>query len=77
MRSELWAQQQNFQQLAIFHPSGTGTIIIFMVKHLELEVYTTNCVGNPEYLLKQFGVINYHQTKDYDMFLSFYERLIR
>lgn len=52
----LWAQQQNFQQLAIFIASGTGTSALYLQKYLpEFKVYTTNCVGNPEYLLKQFN----------------------
>lgn len=54
----LWAQQQNFQQLAIFIASGTGTSALYLQKHLpDFEVYTTNCVGNPEYLLKQFEAL--------------------
>lgn len=53
-----WAQQQNFQQLAIFIASGTGTSALYLQKHLpEFEVYTTNCVGSPEYLLKQFEAL--------------------
>ena len=52
----LWAQQQNFHQLAIFIASGTGTSALYLQKYLpEFEVYTTNCIGNPEYLLKQFN----------------------
>lgn len=52
----VWAQQQNFQQLTIFIASGTGTSALYLQKHLpEFEVYTTNCVGSPEYLLKQFS----------------------
>lgn len=50
-----WAKQQNFPKLAIFLPSGTGTSALYLQKHLtEFEIYTTNCVGTPEYLLEQF-----------------------
>jgi len=44
----------------IFLPSGTGTTALFLSKALKdlnannLKVFTTPCVGNREYLLKQF-----------------------
>lgn len=50
-----WALQQEIPKLAIFLPSGTGTTALYLQKHLpEFEVYTTNCVGTPEYLISQF-----------------------
>ena len=40
--------------LKVFLPSGTGTTAYFLARHLEVEVLTTPCVGNGEYLKKQF-----------------------
>ena len=40
--------------LKVFLPSGTGTTAYFLTKHLDVEVLTTACVGNEEYLKKQF-----------------------
>lgn len=57
----LWAAQQNFAQLAIFLPSGTGTSAFYLQKQLrEFTVYTTNCVGSPEYLEQQFQQLDPH-----------------
>lgn len=56
-----WAAQQNFAQLAIFLPSGTGTSAFYLQKQLrEFTVYTTNCVGTPEYLEQQFQQLDSH-----------------
>ena len=56
-----WAAQQNFAQLAIFLPSGTGTSAFYLQKQLhEFTVYTTNCVGSPEYLEQQFQQLDPH-----------------
>jgi 1-aminocyclopropane-1-carboxylate deaminase/D-cysteine desulfhydrase-like pyridoxal-dependent ACC family enzyme len=56
-----WAAQQNFAQLAIFLPSGTGTSAFYLQKELcEFTVYTTNCVGSPEYLEQQFQQLDSH-----------------
>ncbi len=38
----------------IFLPSGTGTTALYLQKHTHLKVYTTPCVGDKEYLKKQF-----------------------
>ncbi|GAB6046164.1 1-aminocyclopropane-1-carboxylate deaminase/D-cysteine desulfhydrase [Caminibacter profundus] len=40
--------------LKVFLPSGTGTTAYFLAKHLDVEVITTPCVGDEEYLKKQF-----------------------
>lgn len=40
--------------LKLFLPSGTGTTALFLQKHLEEEVLTCPCVGDEEYLKKQF-----------------------
>ena len=40
--------------LKIFLPSGTGTTAYFLSKHVNVEVLTVPCVGNTDYLKKQF-----------------------
>ncbi len=43
--------------LRVFLPSGTGTTAYFLAKHLDVEVITTPCVGDREYLKKQFELL--------------------
>jgi 1-aminocyclopropane-1-carboxylate deaminase/D-cysteine desulfhydrase-like pyridoxal-dependent ACC family enzyme len=43
--------------LKVFLPSGTGTTAYFLAKHLDVEVITTPCVGDREYLKKQFELL--------------------
>ena len=40
--------------LKVFLPSGTGTTAYFLAKHLDAEVMTVPCVGDENYLKKQF-----------------------
>jgi len=40
--------------IKIFLPSGTGTTALFLQKYLKYEVLTVPCVGDEEYLKKQF-----------------------
>jgi 1-aminocyclopropane-1-carboxylate deaminase len=40
--------------LKVFLPSGTGTTSYFLAKNLEVEVLTVPCVGDENYLKKQF-----------------------
>ena len=50
-----WQKENNIKELNIFLPSGTGTTALFLQKHLSHTiVYTTPCVGDSEYLKKQF-----------------------
>lgn len=49
-----WANQKNLKNLKIFLPSGTGTTALFLQKFLPFEVLTCSCVGDDEYLKKQF-----------------------
>lgn len=50
-----WQQSQGIEKLNIFLPSGTGSTALFLQKHLSSNnVYTTPCVGDSEYLKKQF-----------------------
>ena len=49
-----WAEETNTKDLKIFLPSGTGTTALYLQKYLPFEVITCACVGNDEYLEKQF-----------------------
>jgi 1-aminocyclopropane-1-carboxylate deaminase len=40
--------------LKVFLPSGTGTTAYFLARHLDTEVLTVPCVGDENYLKKQF-----------------------
>ncbi len=55
---ELLAKEINMEfegrEVEIFLPSGTGATALFLQKHTDFRVYTTPCVGDREYLLKQF-----------------------
>ncbi|AXK49446.1 1-aminocyclopropane-1-carboxylate deaminase [Aliarcobacter trophiarum LMG 25534] len=51
-----WAKEQNIEnsKLKIFLPSGTGTTALYLKHYLPFEVLTCSCVGDDEYLKKQF-----------------------
>ncbi|MEA2048878.1 MAG: 1-aminocyclopropane-1-carboxylate deaminase/D-cysteine desulfhydrase [Campylobacterota bacterium] len=50
-----WQVEHTLEVLNIFLPSGTGTTALFLQKHLpKAKVYTNTCVGDEEYLKKQF-----------------------
>ena len=49
-----WAEEQNIKNLKIFLPSGTGTTSLYLQKYLPFEVLTCACVGDEDYLKKQF-----------------------
>ena len=54
-----WAIEKGFHDLNIFLPSGTGTSAFFLQKHLpQYKVFTTNCVGTSQYLIKQISALN-------------------
>ena len=59
-----WAKENNIKNLKIFLPSGTGTTALYLQKFLPFEVLTCACVGNDEYLKKQFEELekNNHPT---------------
>ncbi len=44
----------NIKNLKIFLPSGTGTTALFLQKYLDSDVLTCPCVGDSDYLKKQF-----------------------
>ncbi len=48
-----WAKK-NRKTPKIFLPSGTGTTALFLQKYLLFRVYTVPCVGDEEYLRKQW-----------------------
>ena len=48
--------------LKVFLPSGTGTTAYFLAKHLDVEVLTVPCVGDSEYLKKQFKWLGGEKT---------------
>ena len=52
-----WAQEKGFKDLNIFLPSGTGTTALFLQKNIDFPVYTCACVGDKEYLKKQFKML--------------------
>ncbi len=70
-----WQKEKNIKELNIFLPSGTGTTALFLQKSLNIEgvvrvqhptVYTCPCVGDSDYLKKQFLELDadekYHPT---------------
>ena len=67
-----WQKENNIEELNIFLPSGTGTTALFLQKAFIGEgtprstVYTCPCVGDSEYLTKQFLELEenekYHPT---------------
>ena len=49
-----WVRKQRIK-VDIFLPSGTGTTALYLQKNLpNIKVYTTPCVGDSEYLKKEF-----------------------
>ncbi len=58
-----WQHEQGIEHLDIFFPSGTGTTALYLQKtlstihHPPSTVYTTPCVGDAEYLRKQFTIL--------------------
>ena len=57
---EAWQKEQGIEELNVFLPSGTGTTALFLAKAfvgqgaVRPTVYTVPCVGDAEYLKKQF-----------------------
>ena len=52
-----WAKKSNQKDLKVFLPSGTGTTALYLQKYLPFEVITCACVGDSEYLKKQFMLL--------------------
>ena len=51
-------QKANIQNPYLFLPSGTGTTALFLQKYLPFKVFTCNCVGDENYLQKQFELLS-------------------
>lgn len=49
-----YIKENNLKKIKVFLPSGTGTTALFLSKYLSIDVYTCSCVGDDEYLEKQF-----------------------
>jgi len=56
-----WQKEQDIEALNVFLPSGTGTTALFLQKSFNIQystfnihIYTTPCVGDADYLEKQF-----------------------
>ena len=58
-----WAKKNNIKDIKVFLPSGTGTTALFLQKHLDFEVLTCACVGDEEYLKKQFLQLNENEKE--------------
>jgi 1-aminocyclopropane-1-carboxylate deaminase/D-cysteine desulfhydrase-like pyridoxal-dependent ACC family enzyme len=65
-----WADENHEKDLKIFLPSGTGTTALFLQKHLDFEVTTCACVGDENYLKKQFFQLNSDESKHPTILLS-------
>ena len=57
-----WAVENKIENLKVFLPSGTGTTALYLQKYLPFEVLTCACVGDAEYLKKQFNEL---ETKNH------------
>ncbi len=53
----VWARENSIENLKVFLPSGTGTTALYLQKYLPFEVLTCACVGDEEYLKKQFKLL--------------------
>lgn len=84
-----WAKKNKYKDLKVFLPSGTGTTALYLQKYLPFEVLTCACVGNEEYLKKQFYELEsenhptilkankkYHFGKLYKEFYTLYKSLL-
>jgi len=49
-----WVEENSIKELEVFLPSGTGTTALYLQKYLPFKVLTCACVGDEEYLQKQF-----------------------
>ena len=49
-----WKEEQGIGELNIFLPAGTGTTALYLQKNSLDKVFTVPCVGDSDYLKKQF-----------------------
>lgn len=84
-----WVEENHIEKLKIFLPSGTGTTALYLQKYLPFEVLTCACVGNEQYLKKQFEMLEeknhpkiikktkkYHFGKLYKEFFDIHNELL-
>lgn len=64
-----WKKEKNIEELNIFLPAGTGTTALYLSKAFNVgvgiprpTVFTTPCVGDVEYLKKQFLMLEEDET---------------
>lgn len=62
-----WSGARSGDQFAVALPSGTGTTALYLHKYLSshgIEVLTCPCVGDPNYLIEQFNMLeeSHHPT---------------
>ena len=85
-----WAKENKIENLKIFLPSGTGTTALYLQKYLPFEILTCACVGDEEYLKKQFEMLEqrkhpkilqrlkkYHFGKLYKEFFDIHNELLK
>lgn len=85
-----WAKDNHIENLKVFLPSGTGTTALYLQKYLSFEVLTSPCVGDDEYLEKQFEKLEqtnyptiiktdkkYHFGKLYKEFYEIHNELLK
>ena len=53
---------KEFKNYSIFLPSGTGTTALYLQKHFEGEVFTCSCVGDDNYLIKQWQMLEENES---------------
>jgi len=52
-----FADDLGLTQLTVFLPSGTGATALYLQRHLDFTVATTPCVGDADYLRRQFSLL--------------------
>ncbi|QIV95985.1 1-aminocyclopropane-1-carboxylate deaminase/D-cysteine desulfhydrase-like pyridoxal-dependent ACC family enzyme [Allofrancisella inopinata] len=57
-----YCKENNFQDYSVIVASGTGTTALYLEKYLPNKVYTVACVGDEDYLKKQFFIVDPKQT---------------
>ncbi len=86
-----WAEENSIDNLKIFLPSGRGTTALYLQKHSNFLIYTTPCVGDNNYLKKEFFELEekkyhpiilkplkkYHFGKLYKEFFNIWKELKR
>lgn len=61
-----WVNEKKLNNLKVFLPSGTGTTALYLQQYLPFEVLTCSCVGDDDYLKKQFDML---ETKNHPTIL--------